>query len=233
MATILNAVTRIRLRELAKELCKWRSFEGQRLDSLFPWRESEDPFEWLVAEILLQKAPAPNVVPIWQRLLASYPTPRDLAKASEKEIANIIKPLGLHRIRAKAILQVAALALSQDLKEWLREATINKDKRPYRLGRYSISILASVLLGQETGAVDSNVARVLGRFFSLQPGSQQLHQDEKFWQLAGLVVRIGRTFGCEPKEINLAMVDVGRMYCRPKPLCDTCPLANICAYARK
>src|SRR5947199_9163007 len=79
---------------------------GEHNLRVFPWRQAQDPYAILVAEFLLQQTDAPRVLPIYQQLLKQCPTLRTLADAPVEEIANTLKPLGLH-YRADRLHQIA------------------------------------------------------------------------------------------------------------------------------
>ncbi|XP_063230123.1 uncharacterized protein LOC134535117 isoform X2 [Bacillus rossius redtenbacheri] len=62
-----------------------------------------DPFQLLVATMLLNKTRGEAAVPVIWRLLARWPTAESLLGASEQDLAAVIRPLGLHRRRAHNI----------------------------------------------------------------------------------------------------------------------------------
>lgn len=72
----------------------------------FPWRDTTDPYEVLVAEILLQKTAAEKVEPIYTELLATYPSLNDLAEADHDRLGNIIYSLGFQNQRSNALIKI-------------------------------------------------------------------------------------------------------------------------------
>ena len=72
----------------------------------FPWRGTTDPYEVLVAEILLQKTAAERVEPIYIELLATYPSLNDLAEADPDCLGNIIYSLGFQNQRSNALIKI-------------------------------------------------------------------------------------------------------------------------------
>src|SRR2546426_12819920 len=80
---------------------------GTRHRSRLPWRTSSQPFEVLVAEVLLRKTSRRQVASIYRHLLNQYPSPRSIAHAAERDIVNTIRPLGMQHLRAAGLKKMA------------------------------------------------------------------------------------------------------------------------------
>ena len=63
---------------------------------LYPWRATRDPYQVIIAEVLLHRTRADQVVSVYLEFLKRYPSVSELAKASAEEIGNLIQSLGLH-----------------------------------------------------------------------------------------------------------------------------------------
>ena len=61
----------------------------------FPWRETDDPFRILVAEVLLQRSRGVTVAKVFERLFSRWPDAEHLARARVDSIESVIRPLGL------------------------------------------------------------------------------------------------------------------------------------------
>lgn len=72
----------------------------------FPWRETRDPYEVLVAEILLQRTFAGKVEPVYVLLIERYPTVDELGEAEAEDVAEILEPLGLQNKRGRALVRI-------------------------------------------------------------------------------------------------------------------------------
>src|SRR2546428_7455754 len=72
-------------------LLKW----GREHFRPLPWRLSEDPYHTLAAELMLHRTQAPQVVPVYERFLRSYPSLPALGAASLEQLHQILYPLGL------------------------------------------------------------------------------------------------------------------------------------------
>src|SRR6266542_1579694 len=74
-----------------QDLISWFRTNGRS----FPWRQTDDPFRLLIAEILLQRTPYWKVRPAYEALVALAPTPAALAALPIEKVEPIIRPLGL------------------------------------------------------------------------------------------------------------------------------------------
>ena len=61
----------------------------------FPWRLTEDPYHILMAEVMLHRTQAPQVVPVYERFIECYPDVPELASASKEELCDVLYSLGL------------------------------------------------------------------------------------------------------------------------------------------
>ncbi|XP_018114537.2 methyl-CpG-binding domain protein 4 isoform X1 [Xenopus laevis] len=64
-----------------------------------------DPWKLLVATIFLNKTSGKMAIPALWEFLKKYPTPEVARAADWKEIAELLQPLGLYELRAKAIIR--------------------------------------------------------------------------------------------------------------------------------
>src|SRR5450759_5970497 len=78
-------------RKIRRILIRWGKANYQD----YPWRNPEQPWHALVAEVLLQRTRATNVVPVYQSFLKKFPTLNKLVNARVSTIEKIIYPLGL------------------------------------------------------------------------------------------------------------------------------------------
>ena len=85
-------------------LNRWRTRLAKQLgvERDLPWRRTRDPWEVLVAEVMLQQTQVSRVIPAWTGFLDLFPTPRACANAPQSEIVRAWEGLGYHR-RAVAL----------------------------------------------------------------------------------------------------------------------------------
>lgn len=190
----------------------------------FPWRQTCDSYAILVAEHLLQKTDAITVVPIYKAFLFKYPTLENLVKASIDELNELLKPLGLY-FRAERLYQCARIIIEQ-----YGGKIPNSEKQLLELpgiGKYTARAICSQAFSQPLAVLDTNVARILERFFGLQ-GERVKSRCKILWRAAETIA--------PDKEVgkwNLTLLDFGAMVCRAKnPLCNDCPLSAKCDYVQ-
>ena len=66
----------------------------------YPWRNTTDPYRILIAEMMLQRTKADQVVSVYEEFFTSFNSPEAVGKCSDSRIERMLKPLGL-RWRAK------------------------------------------------------------------------------------------------------------------------------------
>ena len=85
---------------------------------------ANDPFKLLIAVTFLNRTKGIHAIPVFYKLMHRYPTSSSLANASESEVADIVRHLGLQNIRAKRYVQLA--------KVWVKDPPV-KGRRHRRL----------------------------------------------------------------------------------------------------
>ncbi len=191
----------------------------------FPWRRTDDPYAIFVAEFLLQKTNASTVAPIYQMFMSRYPTLSVLAAAPVTDVTNLLQPLGLS-FRAERLLQSVQLILEN------YGGKIPPTEAELLLlpgvGKYTARSVCANALGQPLAVLDTNVARILERFFGLQ-GGRVKSRSRLLWEVAEQAApekQVG--------QWNLTLLDFGAAVCTArKPHCAECPLRRQCNYPRQ
>lgn len=187
----------------------------------FPWRETDDPFRVLVAEVLLQRSRGVTVAKVYRDLFRRWPDARALSRARVVSIGSVIRPLGLVKraatLRAMAAEVAAAGRVPEDEAGLLALPGV---------GSYAANATLAVAFGRRAPVVDGVTARVYRRTFGLA-AEQPPADDPDLW---ALVERV--TPRTQVREWNWAVLDLAALVCLPKvPRCDECPLAGECAFA--
>ncbi|MET1160515.1 MAG: A/G-specific adenine glycosylase [Thermoprotei archaeon] len=199
---------------IARLVIEWYRSSGSRE---LPWRKSRDPWHVLLAELLLCRTTTRQVEKIYEELIARYPSPVELSKASVNELYNLLKPLGLHS-RAKQLVELAKILVEKynGKPPCIKEELI----RLPGIGEYSASLYLLIVCRKESYPIDSNIARVLSRIYCVF---------EEYELLKSILKRIAPRNHNEFVELILGLIDLGRIVCKPrKPRCGICPLKNIC-----
>lgn len=188
----------------------------------FPWRRTSDPYAIFVAEFLLQKTNASTVAPIYQAFLSQYPTLNILVAAPVEEVAALLQPLGLS-FRVKRLLQSTQVIL--------KDYGGNIPRKEAELlalpgvGKYTARAICASAFGQRLAVLDTNVARILERFFGLQ-GGRVKSRCKILWSAAERAAP-----DTEVGKWNLTLLDFGAAVCTAKnPHCAECPLRQQCEY---
>ncbi|MEG3850499.1 A/G-specific adenine glycosylase [Microcoleus sp. herbarium19] len=188
----------------------------------FPWRRTCDPYAILVAELLLQKTAAATVAPIYQEFISRYPTLSDLAIAPAAEVASLLQPLGLF-FRAQK-LRESVLVILENYQGNVPRTEAQLLELP-GVGKYIARSICANAFGQPKAVLDTNVARILQRFFGIDGGKVKSRSPE-LWSAADRVA---------PKQQvgpwNLGLLDFGATVCSARnPRCAECPLQQQCEY---
>jgi len=184
----------------------------------FPWRTSTNEFHTLIAEILLQRTKAPQVVPTYLNLIDAYPDPTSLARAEVAEVENVIRPLGL-RWRARLLVQLGkALAQYGDRVPSEQQALA----RLPGVGAYVSAAYLSLHRRKRSPIVDSNIVRFYGRFFGFGTGPET-RRNRSVITLAERLTPIRKS-----REFNYALIDFTRNICKPRPDHGVCPVKARC-----
>lgn len=188
----------------------------------FPWRAHRDPYQTLVAEVMLQQTQTGRVAPAYTTFLGKFPDVRALAHAPAMEVIQAWKGLGYNR---RAVdLQRAAQAIEHE-----HGGVVPSDPKILRalpgVGEYSASAVACFAYDRQVPVVDVNVRRVLSRVARASD------------ELPLVDARALATEWLAPGDAyrwNQALMDIGALVCRiDTPLCAQCPMKNFCSYRLK
>jgi len=183
----------------------------------FPWREDANPFQVLVAEILLQQTLASKVIPVYNTLMNKYQSPDRLAAAEVDTLSEELEPLGFHNQRARALIENSKSISERGLPE-----TIGELKDLSYVGDYAANATLCFGLGESRPIVDTNVERVYGRIFDEEIDAQ----NSRSWEFAEEMLPDE-----EAAKFNLALLDFAAGTCTPSsPSCERCPVRAQCTY---
>ncbi len=198
----------------------WYALHGRDL----PWRRTRDPYAILVSEVLSHQTQIARVLPVYERLLSEYPTVTALARAQLADVKAITDPLG-YKIRGRW-LHSAALRVA-DRQGGTFPDTLDELRSLPGIGRYTAGALMSFAHHRDAPVLDTNVARLLRRYFGVVATPRA--RTEELWSLAAAVIPKGKGY-----LINQALIDVGATICRARaPRCDACPLRRSCDFRRR
>lgn len=198
------------MKQIHESLLTWYELHG-RHD--LPWRQTRDIYRVYLSEVMLQQTQVSRVMEeYYPRFLQKFPTLSDLASATQEEVLANWSGLGYYS-RARN-LHATALTCKEEMPQTLEELL----KLP-GIGRYTASAICSFGYEQSVSVVDTNIARVLKRYFALLDV-----KDVEVWKHADKLLNHKA-----PRAHNLALMDLGSMVCLPQnPKCEECPLESTC-----
>ena len=203
-------------------LLGWYSNNGRN----FFWRnKSASNYELIISEVFLQRTKAETVSKFLPSFFKKYPSWKQLGDATEEELKEIIKPLGLYNQRGKRLYKLA-----QELK--IRNGRFPTQRNQVEdlpmMGQYITNAFELYILKKKAPLLDVNMARLLERFFGERKMADIRH-DPYLQTLAYRVVNVEKA-----KELNWAILDFGSKVCFPKaPMCEKCMLKKKCKFGSK
>jgi len=190
----------------------------------YPWRHERTPYRTAIAEIMLRRTRADQVVPVYEGFVREYPTLGDAARGDPDTIRERLKPLGLEWRADNAVMFVreAHARYGDEL-----PAESQAVKELPGAGEYVSAAVACFAGGSPEPLIDTNVVRVLGRVFGLRTDGEARRRRE-MRELAAAALDPE-----QPAEYHYALLDLAAKVCSPrKPLCQDCPVATAvpCSY---
>jgi A/G-specific adenine glycosylase len=206
-----------RIRVFQRRLLRWYTRHGRDL----PWRHTRDPYRILVSEVMLHQTQVDRVIPKYNEWLTAYPTFEALAAAPLEEAEKLWRPLGynfrperLHRI-AQYVVNELDGKLPNTFEELIALPGI---------GRYTAGAILSFAFRQDAPIVDTNVRRLIQRFFGVHGDPNNTPVEKQIWHLAETLIPHGGAF-----IFNQALIDFGALVCTARdPTCPKCLFKDLC-----
>ncbi len=192
-----------------RQIHRWYENYGRRD---LPWRNSDDPYEIYISEVMLQQTQVKTVLEHYYfPFLQKFPTLQALASASLDEVLKAWEGLGYYN-RAKHLH-----ASAQQI-DTLPDTLEALQKLP-GIGPNIAHAICAFAFKQSVPVMEANVKRILSRLFTLStPTAKEL------WEKAYTLLDRENPF-----DYNQAMMDIGALICTPRqPKCTHCPLQTIC-----
>lgn len=212
-----------RIENIQTNLLDWFK-ENQRS---FPWRQTKNPYEILVAEKLLQQTAATEqLIAAYEEILRLYPSLNALSKACPEELRRIIVPLGFS-YRADELPRLAQKIL--DSYQGKIPARLDELLDLPGIGDYTARAILSFAYDQDVPIVDTNIARLLHRIAGMtNPIPNNPARNKQLIDMAAVLIPEGKS-----RDFNLAALDLCASICTVRqPNCPACPIRKECDYGR-
>ncbi|GAB4325285.1 MAG: hypothetical protein Kow0069_31250 [Promethearchaeota archaeon] len=209
--------------EFQRALLEWYARHGRH----FAWREPRvGSYATLVAEVLLQRTPAPRADPVVRAVLAQYPRVEALSEADPADLEAFLAPLGLQKRRAKSLRLLATR---------IREIHGGRVPRSYDalvalpgVGDYVARAVRAFGFSYREPVVDVNVLRVYNRAFGV-PVRRPASDPRRNAHAVDLAKRMLPEDRRSAKKFQWALLDLGALACTPaSPNCEECPAGPWC-----
>ena len=208
-------------RAFQKRILEW----GKKNIIMYPWEKITNSYEILIAEILLHRTKAEQVLPVYREFIRKYPDVDTLYKSSYEDVEEILYPLGL-RWRVKLLHEMARILVEKFNSEIPED--YSKLLSLPGVSDYIASAVRCFAFGYPEPILDTNTVRVVGRVFGVQVADSTRRSSAFRNFMKSLVPKK------DPKTFNYALLDFGKTVCKARfQCCDSCILAPICATASK
>lgn len=196
---------------------------GRENFRIFPWRETGDPYKILVAEVMLHRTKAPQVLPVYRYFVGRYPDVGELSKATRDDLYDVLVSLGLRR-RVDMLYEMGQEIMTR----FGGRIPEEKDELVSLPGvsDYIAGAVRCFSRNEPEPLIDTNTVRVIGRLFGLET-TDSSRRNRLFKDLHAALVD-----PAEPRAYNYAVLDLAAQICtkvRP-PDCPGCPVRRHCSY---
>ena len=216
-ATPAPDVPPARARAIQRRLLAWYDEHEEP----FPWRTARDPYAAMVAAVAAQQTQMSRVLQIYDRWMAAFPNVAALAAAGRAEVLRVWARAGYPR-RAANLHEAARVCVER------YDGKLPRDREAILalpgVGPFTAAIIQTFGFGDDAAAVDTNIVRVLGRVVT---GDLQPAKETPAATIAALAERLLPRG--EASRWNPALMDYGAKVCLPRPRCEECVVASLCA----
>jgi len=192
------------------------------------WWPGDSPFEVMVGAILTQSAAWQNVEKgIANLKAAGMLSPTALRQAPVEEIARLIHSCGYYNAKArklKALVEWLAESCGDDIVRLSARETTELRQQLVAVHGIGLETADSILLyaiGRPVFVIDAYTRRILTRLGIAPP--KETYDDYQRLFMRNLSADI-QLFN----EYHALLVRLGKTVCRKQPLCQECPLFDIC-----
>lgn len=203
-----------------------------------PWTTKSNPFRTIIGTIMSAQTTDAQVDGVTPELFRRYPTPAKLAQAKLRDVERIIKPVGLHKSKAKNII-AASRMIANDFGGRVPGTRDEMVKLP-GVGRKTANVVLIKAFNSQAMPVDTHVFRVSTRIGFAKPhvaSNARKASNASNVKLTPIMVEEQLVKIIPKSKLGAAhfwLIHHGRTLCAARsPKCGECPIAKWCEYAKK
>ena len=196
------------------------------------WWPGDTKVEIVVGAILTQNTAWKNVEKAIKNLKERKMLSLErLTSAKPKELEEAIRPSGFYKQKAKRL---------SNLFKYIKanystlEGFFDKDKNELRnellnlngIGNETADSIVLYAAEKPTFVIDAYTRRIMNRVYGIDEGIEYNKLKEYFESRLRSDLELY-------KDFHAQFVELGKRFCKKKPLCDECPIRDYCRYASK
>ena len=196
------------------------------------WWPGDTKVEIVVGAILTQNTAWKNVEKAIKNLKERKMLSLErLTSAKPKELEEAIRPSGFYKQKAKRL---------SNLFKYIKanystlERFFDKDKNELRnellnlngIGNETADSIVLYAAEKPTFVIDAYTRRIMNRVYGIDEGIEYNKLKEYFESRLRSDLELY-------KDFHAQFVELGKRFCKKKPLCDECPIRDYCRYASK
>lgn len=179
----------------------------------------------MIAEFMLHRTKAKQVVPVYEIFLNEYPDVYSLSRARMGEIKKITKHLGLHW-RSGHFIKAAKFIRNNYVDQF--PCTAIELLRVPGIGEYVAGAILTVCYNKKYPVVDSNIARFINRIYGLKLEGE-IRRKKEIITISNDLFKVKYS-----GKFLFAIIDFTSLICKPRiPDCKVCILKKYCLYYKE
>lgn len=214
----LPVLSKIYMKKFSYNIIMWYEKFGRKN---LPWQINKNPYKIWLSEIMLQQTQVSVVIPYFNNFIKNFPTIFDLANSNEDKILFLWTGLGFYS-RAINLYKTAKIIVN-DYNGQFPKKLFQLIMLP-GIGKSTAGAILSLSFNKFFPILDTNVKRVLSRFFGISGYLENKTVNDYLWDISNRV-----TSKKHVAKYNQGIMDIGSMICKNKnPICKLCPLKKNC-----
>ncbi len=205
------------MKKMREPIIEWYQENKREL----PWRKEKNHYHIWISEIMLQQTRIEAVKQYYERFLKQIPTIEVLAEIEEEKLLKLWEGLGYYN-RARN-LKKAAQVMQEEYEGKMPKHYKELIKLP-GIGEYTAGAISSIAYDEKVPAVDGNVLRVVSRVVGSKKDVLENKTKKEFTE------KLQEIMPKQAGDFNEGLMELGELICIPngEPLCEKCPLQEIC-----